>query len=101
MGQIANAHPQRGLIFRSAASVPRGPTELGEATGPQATDLKRPVKPGGQFSTACGPQAFFRKASRKLPRQGDSIKGELLASSWARYVAGGRPANASWGRSSL
>ena len=55
MGQIANAHPQRGLIFRSAASVPRGPTELGEATGPQATDLKRPVKPGGQFSTACGP----------------------------------------------
>ena len=38
---------------------------------------------------------------RKLPRQGDSGKGELLASSWARYMAGGRPANASWGRSSL
>jgi hypothetical protein len=30
-------------------------TELGEATGPQATDLKCPVKPDGQFSTACGP----------------------------------------------
>ena len=37
----------------------------------------------------------------KLPRQGDTSKGELLASSWARYMAGGRPANASWGRSSL
>jgi hypothetical protein len=55
MSQIANAHPQRGLILRAAASVPGGPTELGEATGPQATDLKRLVKPGGQFSTACGP----------------------------------------------
>ena len=38
---------------------------------------------------------------RKLPRQGDTSKGELLVSSWARYMAGGRPANASWGRSSL
>lgn len=37
----------------------------------------------------------------KLPRQGDTVKGELRASSWARYVAGGRPANASCGRSSL
>jgi hypothetical protein len=55
MGQIANAHPQRGLIFRAASSVPRGSTELGKTTGPQATDLKRPVKPAGQFSTACGP----------------------------------------------
>jgi hypothetical protein len=55
MGQIANPHPHRGLIFRSALSVPRGSTELGKATGPQATDLKRPVKPDGQFSTACGP----------------------------------------------
>ena len=50
--------------------------------------------------------AFQKKAQktrsvRKLPRQGDSGKGELLASSWARYMAGGRPANASWGRSSL
>lgn len=38
---------------------------------------------------------------RKLPRQGDSFNRELLASSWARYLAGGNPANASWGRSSL
>ena len=29
MGQISNEHPQRGLIFRSASSVPRGSTELG------------------------------------------------------------------------
>jgi hypothetical protein len=55
MSQIANANPQRRLIVRAASSVPGGPTELGEATGPQATDLKRPVKPGGPFSTACGP----------------------------------------------
>ena len=40
-------------------------------------------------------------SDRKLPRQGDSFMGEFLASTWARYVAGGRPANASWGRSSL
>ena len=38
---------------------------------------------------------------RKLPRQGDSFMGEFLASRWARYRTGGRPANASWGRSSL
>jgi hypothetical protein len=55
MCQIANAHPQRGLIFRSASSVPRGSTELGQATGPQATDLEHVLKPDGQFSTACDP----------------------------------------------
>ena len=55
MGQIANAYPQGGLIRGSTPPVPGGPTELCEATGPQATDLKRPLKPGGQFSTACGP----------------------------------------------
>ena len=49
MGQIANAYPQRGLIFRSAASVPGGPTELGRAAGPQATDLKHAVNPAYFF----------------------------------------------------
>ena len=39
--------------------------------------------------------------TRKLPRQGDTANGELLASSWARYSVGGSPASASWGRSSL
>ena len=39
--------------------------------------------------------------SRKLPRQGDTSRGELLVSRLARYMAGGNPANASWGRSSL
>ena len=39
--------------------------------------------------------------SCKLPRQRDTVKGEFLTSSWARYRAGGRPANASCGRSSL
>jgi hypothetical protein len=42
MGQIANADPQRGLILRSAASIPRRPPKLRQAAGPQATDLKRP-----------------------------------------------------------
>lgn len=55
MGEITNANSQGGLILRSAASIPGGATELCEATGPQATDLKGPVKPGGQFSAACGP----------------------------------------------
>jgi len=40
-------------------------------------------------------------SARKLPRQGDTFKGELLAVIWARYVAGGTRAKASWGRSSL
>jgi hypothetical protein len=44
---------------------------------------------------------YTMKAVCKLPRQGDTAKGELRASSWARYVVGGRPANASCGRSSL
>ena len=55
MGQITNAQPERRLILGPTASIPRGPTELRQATGPQATDLKRFVKPGGQFSTACEP----------------------------------------------
>lgn len=29
MGQIANAHPQGGLIFRPAPPIPGGATELG------------------------------------------------------------------------
>jgi len=55
MSQITNAHPQRGLILRAASSIPGGATELGQPTGPHATDLKGAVKPGGQFSAACGP----------------------------------------------
>ena len=55
MSQIANAHPQRGLILRAAASIPGGTTELGQPTGPYATDLKGAVKPGGQFSATYGP----------------------------------------------
>jgi hypothetical protein len=66
MSQIANAHPQRGLILRSASSIPGGATELDQPTGPQATDLKGVVKPGRQFSAACGPQTFFRRASDRM-----------------------------------
>ena len=55
MGEITNPDPQGRLIRGLTSSIPGGPTELSQATGPQATDLKRPVKPGGQFSTACGP----------------------------------------------
>ena len=55
MGEISNPDPQRRVILGPTPSIPGRPTELGEAIGPQATDLKRPLKPGGQFSTACGP----------------------------------------------
>ncbi len=55
MGQIANPYPQRPLIRGPSPSIPGGATELGQPAGPQATDLKCPVKPGSQFSTACGP----------------------------------------------
>ena len=66
MAQIPNADPQRGLILRTAPSILGGATESRKLTAPQATDLKRLVKPGGQFSTACGPQTFFRKASDSI-----------------------------------
>jgi len=55
MGQIANPYPQRGLTLRAASSIPGGTTEPGQPTGPQATDLKRLLKPGGEFSAAGGP----------------------------------------------
>jgi hypothetical protein len=55
MSQVSNAQPQGGLILCAAPSVPGGAAELRQPTGPQATDLKRLVKPGGQFSTAGGP----------------------------------------------
>ena len=45
--------------------------------------------------------ADLSKSVCKLPGQRDTARGELLASRLARYVAGGMPANASWGRSSL
>jgi len=55
MGRISNAEPEGRLILGAAPSVPGGAAELRHLTGPQATDLKRFLKPSGQFSTACGP----------------------------------------------
>jgi hypothetical protein len=55
MDEIANPDPQGRLIPGLTPSIPSGPTELSKATGPKATNLKRPVNSGGQFSTACGP----------------------------------------------
>ncbi len=55
MSQIANTLPQGGLILRATPSIPEGAAELRQLTGPQATELKRLVKPVGRFSTACGP----------------------------------------------
>jgi len=40
-------------------------------------------------------QKLKQKIGCKLPRQGDTANGELRASRLVRYVAGGRPANAS------
>ncbi len=55
MRQIANAEPESRLILGATCSIPRGPSELGESTGPRTTHLKRPVKPVGQFPAAGGP----------------------------------------------
>ena len=55
MRQIADAEPEGRLILHSTLSIPRGPSELGQATGPRTTHLKRPVKPLGQFPAAGGP----------------------------------------------
>ena len=55
LGEISNEQAERRLILRSTPAIPRGSTKLRQATGPQATDLKRVLKPRGQFSTACGP----------------------------------------------
>ncbi len=55
MRQIANAEPESRLILGVTCSIPRGPSELGESTGPRTTHLKRPVKPVGQFPAAGGP----------------------------------------------
>ena len=46
-GQILNAHPQSGLILCSALSITGAATELGQPTGPYATDLNGTVKLGG------------------------------------------------------
>jgi len=61
VGEIANPQAQRGLIARPAAPIPRGATELREATGPHATDLERHLKPPGELPTAHRPQAFFAR----------------------------------------
>jgi hypothetical protein len=54
-----NPQAQGRLIPRPTAPIPGGPTELGHATGPQATKLKGHLKPLGQFPAACGPQTFW------------------------------------------
>jgi hypothetical protein len=66
MGQIPDAQPQSRLILRATGSLPRRSTELRQATGPQATDLKRRPKPLGEFAAAGGPQTFFRSASDSM-----------------------------------
>ena len=53
--QIANTELEGRLIFGATCSIPRGPSELGESTGPRTAHLKRPVKPLGQFPAAGGP----------------------------------------------
>jgi len=55
MSQIANAEPEGRLILGPTLSIPRRPSEPGEATGPRTTHLKRPVKPLGEFSATGGP----------------------------------------------
>src|SRR5206468_7842999 len=66
VGDLANSYPQRGLIPRSTAPIPRGPTEPRQPTGPHAADLERSLKPSGQLPTARGRHAFFRSASDNM-----------------------------------
>ena len=55
MREIPDAEPQRVLIFGATGSIPRGPSELRQATGPRTAHRKRPMKPLGQFPAAGGP----------------------------------------------
>jgi len=55
MGQIPNTQRQDELVLREATAIPGGATELGQPTGPQATDLEGVLRPTSQFSAACGP----------------------------------------------
>ena len=47
------------------------------------------------------PEPIFPEPIRKLPRQGDSVKGELPTVWRVLNSDGGIPSNVSWGRSSL
>lgn len=60
----------------------------------------RPFRVGDRVKIADTTGDVMEK-TRKLPRQGDSGKGELPAVIRARKLAGGIPSNVSWGRSSL
>ena len=55
MSPIANAQSQRRLIFRAAASIPRGSPELRQPTGPRTTHREGVPEPVGQFPAAGGP----------------------------------------------
>src|SRR6185503_5178969 len=66
VGELVNPQAQRGLVARLAAPIPRGATELREATGPHATNLEGHLEPPGELPTAHRPQAFFRKASDSM-----------------------------------
>ena len=61
----AHAEPEGRLILSPTLSIPRGPSELGQSTGPRTTHLKRPVKPLGEFPATGGPQTFFSQGLRQ------------------------------------
>ena len=65
MSQITNAQPKRRLIFRAAASIPRGSTKLCSATGPRTAHLKRPVKPLGPVPGGGRAVDFFSQGLRE------------------------------------
>ena len=64
--ELADPHPQRGLVLRAAAAIPRRPTELRQMTGPHAADGEGHLDPAGQLAALCGPQTFFRSASDRM-----------------------------------
>src|SRR5262249_13674046 len=61
VGQLPDPQPERGLIPRAAAPIPRGATELRQSTRPRAANLERLLKPPGKLPTAHGRRRFFAR----------------------------------------
>ena len=55
MRELADAQTQRTLVLRPAPAIPRGPTELGQLTGPLHLHAEGRLKPDGQLAAARGP----------------------------------------------
>jgi len=82
-------------------SIPPHSLSVTRLNGTTPTQVDIELHTNGPLDWMVVPSQQDVEAICKLPRQGDNVNGELPASRLARYMAGGRPANASCGRSSL